>query len=203
MPENVLTIHSLVEAHFYAALAVCPACARCGLMIQGTFTVERAGAPVLGASAGCSHCAAETTLAFDTRLCEPADLQSAAIARMPVIVSRVAEPSAAIDVSQWLTLYRMAVESSEFPSERVLIRAALLEAGACLAEALKFYSPDSDIPPPSAFFSEESRARFAEYSHLFIRDRLLDLASGLPTSVTQPPTPVTRNRPASTKWWLR
>ena len=64
--------------------------------------------------------------------------------------------------------------------DRALIRAALIEAGQCLAEALRFYESDSDVPPASAFFAARSLERFREHPELFARQQLVELAAALP-----------------------
>lgn len=157
---------------------------------------------ILHATAACGACGDEVRLSFDSTECRPEDLDPASARRIPIVVNRSGRPSEVIDVVQWLTLYGMAVDSAGFPADRKLIRAALLEAGQCLAEALRFYVPDNDLPPQNAFFAAESLERFREHPNLFTRSRLIELSEGLPVSAVNPPAALAWNRPTSTMWWL-
>jgi len=196
-------IHSLAEAHLYAAMLPCPACSGRGFVVVDVQSPPQAGSDSLILVATCSHCAAERSIEVDLSLC-PRELRpNETVRRLPLVLSAHPEPSALIDVSEWLTLYSMAVEAAGQLTTRTLARGVLIEAGECLAEALKFYHAGSDVPPGEAFFSDETLGRFREHPERFARQRLIDLAAELPVPSTRPPAAITLNRPASTKWWLR
>lgn len=198
----IARIHSLVEVHLYTALLPCRACSRRGFVIVRTEVRENESGCVLAATASCGKCAEEMPLEFDAGLCESSHLRPECVRRIPVEINPTGRPSELLDVVQWLTLYRMAVDSLDFPPDRKLIRASLIEAGQCLAEALRFYDADSDIPPAASFFRADSLERFREHPELFARQRLLELASALPMTRVHPLPAISTHRPASTIWWL-
>lgn len=91
------------------------------------------------------------------------------------------EPSRLIDVGQWVTLFRLLMEDADADTDKVRSRNSRIQAGQCLTEALKFYDePENELPPPEAFFSEESRRRFADAPQTFSRSRLIELIARLP-----------------------
>jgi hypothetical protein len=194
-------VHSLAELHLYAAMAVCRACSTLGLPITQTLAEAGDAALVVRAKAACEGCGEESVFAFIAA--RDFDTRPEAACRLPVIINTTADPSELLDVSQWLTLYRIAVDAAEKLPAKPLARAVLIEAGQCLAEALRFYPPDSDVPSASAFFGAETLQRFRDHPHLFARQRLIELAGGLPVSLVNPPVPVDIDRPNETKWWLR
>jgi len=67
-------------------------------------------------------------------------------------------------------------------AERSARRRLQVQSAACLAEALKFYDPDNDLPPEEAFFTAESRRQFRARPELFARDRIIGLRARLPWS---------------------
>ncbi len=203
MIDSDRAVHGFAELTLFAAVAPCRACSRRGLVIGDVRVEQDAAGNSFVADASCAQCGEETSLEIRVRPCDPAHLRPAAVRRIPMIINPTGEVSEWIDAAQWLTLYRMAMEAAAAQPERRLSRAVLIEAGQCLAEALRFYPADSDIPPKSAFFTAETLERFREHPHVFARQRLVELAAALPTSTVDPPVPVLSNRPAGTKWWLR
>lgn len=202
MSRSERIAHSLVEVHLYAALLGCRACSRRGFRV-GQADVEQDDAAIrLHVRAECAACAEPIAFTVDASACGPEHLRPESVRRIPIVINPTGERSDLIDAGQWLTLYGMAVDSAGFPADRKLIRAALIEAGQCLAEALRFYPDDSDIPPPTAFFSAESLERFREHPEIFTRQRLIEWAGALPSSSVHPPAAVLRSRPVSTMWWL-
>lgn len=201
MTGSERTVHSLAEAHLYAAMVPCRACSTLGLLITQSHDEDNGASRRLRAKTLCEGCGGETELDFIA--VGGIDLRPEAVARIPVVINATEQPSELLDPGQWLTLYRIAVEAAERIPEKPLARAVLLEAGQCLAEALRFYPADSDVPPVAAFFSAETLQRFRDHPHLFARQRLIELAARLPIQTVEPSAPVGSARPPSTKWWLR
>jgi len=201
MTDPERTVHSLTEAHLYAAMLPCRACSTLGLLIIQSFEAGDGASRRLRGRTLCEGCGEESELQFAA----PAevDLRPETVARIPVVINATQHPSELLDPGQWLTLYRIALEAAEKLSDKALARAVRLEAGQCLMEALRFYPADSDIPPVAAFFSAETLRRFRDHPHLFARQRLIDLAATLPVQAAESSAPVSTDRPPSTKWWLR
>ncbi len=192
--------HSVVEIHLYAAVIPCRACSGRGFAVTA-WRLGEADAPRQAAfSIACRTCPHSES--FDVRLPAEREIESAGARRLPVVINPIGRRSELIDVAQWLVLYRLAVDRAEKVPVRALSRAIQIEAGQCLDEALRFYPPDTDVPPSEAFFAADSLERFRDHPHLFARQRLIDLRAGLPTSSVNPPLPVSLDRPLDTKWWI-
>lgn len=116
------------------------------------------------------------------------------------VVNPTGEPSRILDVGQWLTLFRMIVEAADRTTDRRQARQLGIEGAQCLEEALRFYQGlPSDQPPPTAFFSEASRKRFAEHPEQFSKQRLVELRARLPGLATMQSA---LDRPhAKRPWW--
>ena len=74
----------------------------------------------------------------------------------------------------------MITDAARTAEDCTQVRQLQLQAAQCLDEALKFYDPDNDVPPPEAFFSEDSQRHFRERPDLFSRQRLIELRAKLP-----------------------
>lgn len=194
--------HSLVEIHLAAAMNVCRACFGRGHVIDSFGVEADADRAVLLASVSCCSCGAASIFRCDVSDCADDQLTPAAVQRIPFRINAAPAPSALIDVAEWLTLYRMAIDAADVMADRRWIRAVRIEAAQCLAEALKHYEPGNDVPPASAFFAASSVERFRERPEQFARQRLIDLAAGLPTLTDVAFTPIDANRAPDTKWWL-
>jgi hypothetical protein len=90
------------------------------------------------------------------------------------------EPSRVVDLAQWLALFHTLIEQAAGRESRAETRSAGFRAALCLAEALKFYEPDSDLPPESAFFHESSLRAYRHSPERYTRQRLRDMKSKLP-----------------------
>ncbi len=174
--ENPLSARSLAEAYLYLMVSPCPSCGKGPLYAGEAVSTRTEGElSLLGISAECGACGIRETWNFlipRNRLspATPADA-----------ISDGPEPSRIIDVGQWITLSRMIVEAASRSGDKLQIRRFGIESAHCLDEALKFYEPDCDAPPSSAFLTAASRDRFRLQPEQFSRRRLLDLRSKLPT----------------------
>jgi len=202
MPGSAPTAHSLAEAHLLATVSLCDDCFTRGLLVTESCIAGHGPAAALQLVAECGACAKKTRMVLRIDPNDPASYRSEFVQRIPFVINPTSRASEIIDVAEWLTLYRMAVETAESIRDRSMARAVRIEAGQCVAEALKLFEPDNDVPPDSAFFSAESLERFRAHPDRFARQRLIALANGLPTSMVQPPAPISLNRPPGTKWWM-
>lgn len=173
MADTPLPVHSLAEAHLYLNVTPCPACARgAEKLVQS----EREG-ELMVIDVQCDACQATRTLRF--ALIEghwPAEDEPGARR-----INATAEPSAIIDVAQWLTLFQVILDAASKTSDRQAARQLGYEAAQCLEEALKFYSLDSEDPPADAFFTPTTRQRLADHPEHFRRGRLIAMRHKLPT----------------------
>jgi len=128
----------------------------------------------------CKGCGAQAALTFEL----PAEELATAIEASPdavVRVNRTGEPSRIIDVSGWVTLFSVVAEGAGRTADKAEARRLGYEAAQCLDEALRFYEPENDLPPESAFFSEASLHRHREHPQQLARTRLINLRAKLPT----------------------
>jgi hypothetical protein len=197
-------IHSLIEAHLCAAISPCHACAARGFTVTASRLAPAGAAPphTLHLACICARCESPNELAFDITRVAPRDLHPESVSRLPFIINPTAEPSAVIDVAQWLTLHRMAAGAAETLPDAAVARAVRIEARQCVAEALKHYAPGNDVPPPAAFFTNRSRQRFRDHPDRFARDRLLQLVAALPKPSARPAPELMDARPFGTRWWM-
>ena len=209
-------VHSLAEIALSLKVMACPHCS---------------GGP-LGTRTRRFHCDARTgriDLEIVCRSCqksEPlffslADSGQAASAPWPRLfneetilataesVNPTPRSSALIDVAGWLMLHSLLTDKARTESvharsstERNAVRNLQILAGQCIDEALKFYDVDNDLPPSDAFFSEAGKIQFHAYPELFVRDRLIDLRSRLPSRVPRIRTdPTSSNAHPPRRWW--
>ncbi len=182
MERDPLPAHSLAEAYLYLMAASCPACGR-GPMAAGRARPDTDTEPLqLTISASCKACEHASDYVFSL----PGDLlalEALQESRLAARVNPSPEPSAIVDVAQWIMLFRMISEAAARSSDKVEARQLGYEAAQCLDEALKFYdaADDNDLPPNSAFFHESSRHRRREHPQEFSRVRLIELRAKLPT----------------------
>lgn len=192
MSDAPLVAHSLAEVHLYLLATPCRSCG-CG-PLHGR-EAEQGSDPAQGVTidvaATCGACHSVTPLKF--RLSGPP--QTIAADQAPVVNS-TDEPSRILDVTQWLTLFRMMTETAGKEPNKSAARHLSLEAAQCLDEALKFYEEDNDLPTRDAFFQQGSRQRFRDYPEQFSRQRLLHLRSKLPTSWPMRPGGGSEPRPS-------
>jgi hypothetical protein len=182
MERDPLPAHSLAEAYLYLMAASCPGCGR-GPIVAGRATPHAHSDPLrLTIHATCKACKHADDYAFTV----PGDLlalQAVQESRLAARVNPGPEPSAIVDVAQWIMLFRMISEAAARSSDKVEARQLGYEAAQCLEEALKFYDAgdDNDLPPDGAFFHDSSRRRRREHPQEFSRIRLIELRAKLPT----------------------
>lgn len=120
----------------------------------------------------------------------------------PPVVNPTDEPSHIIDVARWITLFRVITEAADRETDKMEVRRLGLEAAQCLEEALKFYDePDNSLPPPEAFFDEDSRRRFQENPERFAKQRLIDLRAKLPSMSVMMSRLSSGGKAKRKRWW--
>ena len=186
-----LPAHSIFEAELHLMVQPCEACDSGPLQVTDETIEEAHIDSIVCVTSRCTSCgrSADTRFRIDSRWAERSD---------PPVVNATAEPSRLIDVAQWLTLYHILLKRSRESADRVAGRRLAYEAGLCITEALRFYEPDNELPPASAFFSEHSRDQARAHPTHFARERLVGLRSGLPNLRS---IPVGSRSVSAWKWW--
>ena len=186
-----LSAHSILEAQLYVMLQVCPKCDTDPLEVAEQRTEEHHIDDIIRLDCACPGCGEEAVFRFqiDSRW---------AAEREPPLINPTDKPSKLIDIAQWLTLYHILIARSKEASDRTASRGEAFQAALCIAEALKFYEPDNDLPPASAFFSDQAREQARAHPAFFARDKLLNLQAGLPDLRA---TQAVANAKSDRKWW--
>ncbi|HOW72476.1 MAG TPA: hypothetical protein PKY77_17900 [Phycisphaerae bacterium] len=190
-----LILHSFAEAYLYLLLNRCAGCVEGTLVMDWTRVTQDPERGMVSAVFACRACGQAGLFRLDARLVDAESIRPGDFAAwekpgsQPVVppVNPTDEASRVIDVAGWLTLFGVLSEKAREIArqatkvrERAVVRQLQIQAGQCLDEALAFYLEDNDLPPREAFFSEDSWRQFMERPALFVRDRLIDLRSGLP-----------------------
>ena len=182
-----LRAHSQIEARLYLQVVPCEACS------HGPWE-SSAPAPTGEGTwrfrATCTHCSAQREFEFALG---PLAIPDGGAER----INPTSDPSEIIDAGQWLSLHYLLMESAQDTEDRVGKRQLTSQAAQSLAEALKFYTADDELPPETAFFTESSRHAFADHPERFARQKLRDMRDRLPKAPTPPGTP---DQP-KTPWW--
>jgi hypothetical protein len=193
-PQPCHTIH---EVAYYLMATPCPSCQSGPLTIDAIQPIEPPGR-IVDVQAVCSRCDARTPLRFELGV--PAD-------QTPPpddAVNDTDQPSELIDLSQWLGLHAMFVQQAQRAPSAADARQAYRQARLCLAEAVKFYPDDDELPPAEAFFTDQGRQAFRDHPENFARRRLMDLRDRLPTRAAQadaqPQPPADPPQPRR-RWW--
>jgi len=169
--QQPLAVHSSNEVQYYLLATPCEVCGK-GPSVLHAIAPGDKPQDVSVAKATCQACGSGRLLAFVSKY-EPTDPDSPCI-------SPIDEPSEVVDLDQWLGLYYQLADQADredYPprAHELNIRAAL-----CLAEALKFYDSEDELPPESAFFSETTLVAFRQHPQNFPRQLLRDLQAKLP-----------------------
>ena len=171
-PETAVHVHGVQEEYFYLMVHHC-ACG--GPWLTESQHVEENGAhPHHRIETHCFKCKARRTFLFT--------IDSQAGSKEPVRqVNQTAEPSRAIDVVEWMNLAQFYLGRIEHLKEAVEKAQSLLDARQCVEEALKFYGPDADAPPPAALWSDASRRKAAAQPGNFRRAAMVAMLEKIPS----------------------
>lgn len=188
-----LPAHTVNEALYYLRASACPACG------GGPQRVLGSPAPAAGEAftldTECAHCGARHAHGF---VCEHAVPDAGPEAER---INPTDEPSRVVDLAQWVGLFYLLIEHASNETSRAGARRTGYRAALCLAEALKFYG-DDELPPESAFFSDETRECFRQRPQSFTKQTLRDRQSKLPAlgamaaRITED-----EDRRRQSKWW--
>jgi hypothetical protein len=203
MSENILPAHSHTEIHFYLMLQRCSACRQGGLQPRAPRHHFVGYQPVCSLTADCQACGETTEYCFSTAQWASEDVGDSAEPVPLPVVNPGTSPSELIDLAQWLILFRVIAEQAGKHPDKQESRRLGYESALCLEEALKFYEPDNDLPPPSAFFTSTTRQRFEEHQERFSRTLLLTWQHRLP-SLSRMRNVLAREKPADRprrRWW--
>lgn len=197
MLQRALHAHSLAEAYLYVMASSCPACKKGPLEVKNNRRADAEATPiVIDLETSCKSCTATPSFSFELPTV-PTTTNSAD----PPEINSSNEPSTILDIAQWLTLFRMITEAASRESNKVQARYLGLEAALCLEEAMKFFEDEeNDLPPASAFFTDDSRRRLRENPHQFSRQRLVNLRAKLP-STTVMRSNLSSKRKSTKPWW--
>ncbi len=172
--DRPLPARTLAEARYYLMVTPCPHCAKGPWEVQGLPGEVAAGAEAT-CRAACKHCGALHDFAFGCELGGRADESET-----PEINPTPAA-STLVDLRQWLGLFYSLLERADSAHTPRETRQYGYQAALCLAEALKFYSDDNELPSQKAFFTPQSLAAFREHPEKFARQKLRDMQAKLPT----------------------
>jgi hypothetical protein len=171
--DNPLPARTAAEVRCFLRVACCRTC---GGPLEAA--ADGVGSPrpdeTLSVAVRCKRCNASRTLRF---IIDPG-LDAAG-----EVINPTDEPSRIIDLSQWLGLYQTFTEAAGAAPDPAEAHRLAERAYRCLAEALKFYGED-DLPPETAFFSEDSAVAFRRNPVTFARQHLRDMQARLPTAHT-------------------
>ena len=198
MSDDFLPAHSMAEVYLYLMITACPKCGQ-GKLNPLTTSLPQADQPNKAqVLARCGKCQGEQTLSFVL----PAEyVPSGQGPQSGVRISRTDQPSRIIDVAQWLTLFHVILEAASREKDRGKARLLGYDAAQCLEEAVKFYEPDNDLPPASAFFSEETRRQCTDHPELFARSRLIEQRARLPALDAMERQLRARKEKLGKRWW--
>jgi hypothetical protein len=174
MSSNAIGVHSVQEEYFY--LMVHP-CACGGPWFSDEQNIKDTRDQVLhDVKARCAACGKERTFHFE--LPDRSKRDRSAPVRQ---INPTAEPSRAVDLAEWMDLarfYLARIERLKAPVERAQ---SLLDARQCLEEALKFYGPEDDAPPPEALWSGESQRKVTADPDAYRRGALEAMLEKMPS----------------------
>lgn len=171
--ERPLTAQTFNEARYFLEVTPCPACG------HGPLTPEPTPPPTpecpISLVAVCARCRAGQPFTFLCLHPLPASGVESEV------INPTDRPSMLIDLGQWMGLFYSLIGLAARQSVPIITRRLGYQAALCLSEALKFYRPGEELPPPEAFFREDSRATFRKAPEKFTRSSLLGLRERLPS----------------------
>lgn len=188
-------VHSLAEIALGLKVMVCPNCGGGPMVARSRSLTFGPRADEVEIKVVCRSCLKSESLLFTIAdvgdpgpRALPRKFDEEAILAAADVVNPTDQPSALVDVAGWLMLHSLLTDKvrsvavhARTGADRQAIRNLQILAGQCIDEALKFYEADNDLPPQDAFFSEAGRIQFHAYPELFVRNRLIDLRSRLPS----------------------
>jgi hypothetical protein len=178
---ETLRANSWAEAHLYLMVTPCPACKQGPWEVRPSEEPAEAVGAVRRVRANCRRCGCGREFVF--RCPEPPGGQDPVGPSPASPIERISassSPSEIIDVGQWLSLFHLMAESASRTADRARARRLTFRAAQCLDEALKFYSNEDELPPPSACFTPATRQALTEHAEKFARQRLRDMRAKLP-----------------------
>ncbi|MEK6644686.1 MAG: hypothetical protein AABZ08_12350 [Planctomycetota bacterium] len=190
-PENHVRVHSVAEAYLYLLTLRCPHCARGPVQASGELTKTGDDTSSWAIGARCGACEHLGSIRFTIN---PTPTREAARSDC---INPTNEPSLAIDLLGWLTLFQSIINASEKEPDRSASRQLAHEAAQCLDEAMKFYGEEGELPSVDAFFGDEARRRFREHPEHFARAKWRQRRLMLPEASVK----TTREGRRGKRWW--
>jgi hypothetical protein len=175
--QKLLPSRSTAERHFYLMVLQCSGCGQGPFELVSSERTSDQSQDIWYIR--CKHCKKGGRLLFD-RKSLLIDDATAMTEELPMI-SPAETPSSLIDMGQWLALFYRIIAAASDEKDRKEAQRLGYEATLCLEESLKFYHPDSDLPPPEAVWTESSKQRLKEHPEMFLRSRLLQMREKLPS----------------------
>lgn len=197
MHPPTIHAHSWAEFRLYLTVTPCPRCAGGSLSLPENQAASAADGDQNKIIATCKSCLGSC----EFRVVLPDDAGLADRDDLYPIINPTDEPSRIIDVGQWITLFRVLLESAGKEKNKIEARRLGFEAAQCLEEAIKFYD-DNDLPPEQALFTEATRRWMRDHPEQFSRERLMALRGNLPKSTFTPTRRTHRaEKPDRPAWW--
>ena len=176
--RRVMPAHTFNEVWYYLLVTPCAACGAGPLEMDPPTGPARDRRPQAGkrtaVSVHCKRCGRRRSFSF---LCEHPVPDGDPEAET---INPTDEPSRMIDLGQWVSLFHLLDVPAASPPSGPEARRTGLRAALCLAEALKFFTEDDELPPESAFFHESTLAAYKEHPERFARQHLRDMQARLP-----------------------
>jgi len=191
--DAFLESHSLNEVKYYLMVRACAACGKGPRSLQDGGLSGRRDQTVT-AVARCDNCGRTQELSFRYECDVPGEGAEAET------INPSPQPSRIVDLSQWLSLFYLLLESTWRAPAGPAVRHNGFRAALCLGEALKFYG-DDELPPAWAFFSPEGQAAFRDHPEKFARQFLRDMQSKLPSLPKMAQRVDRDNATRNRSWW--
>jgi len=192
--DEPLRAYTFNEVRYYLLSTPCPACEKGPWRIDSA-PVDHPAGQAESISAHCRHCDHREQFLV---VCEHAGADPGPDEE---IINPTDRPSRIVDLAQWLSLFYMLIERASRKHRPTEARLDGYRAALCLAEALKFYGPEDELPPASAFFTSAGQRAFHEHAEKFARQKLRDMQAKLPALRTMARRLGKDKTPRRKKWW--
>jgi len=189
-----LRAHTINEVRYYLMVTVCQACGKGPRILDAIQPPGKSG-QYARAETHCKNCQDRQDVDF---ICDEELTPSAPESD---IISPTDEPSPTIDLGQWLSLFYLLVETAATETSPPLTRRLGFRAALCLAEGLKFFGPDDELPPESAFFTPDTLAAFRKHPEKFAKQKLRDMQAKLPSMGTMARRVARDEESRRRRWW--